>query len=168
MKKIMLMALFLLILFPVITVSAQDQAPNWYLKSLGGVVATDAQLQKGEVSGTAKIEFVRLVYKDKIAIGGSYWDINNGDQQWEDYAGKIYFFGRNPKLEHFYPYLFIAGAVTHDPDGEKALGDFTYDGGFGVIIPFIGVDFVGEFGAKHVDKDWLLSLTSGLQIGLDF
>ena len=152
-------------------VSAQAQAqtqPNWYIKSLGGVIASTDQLEQGKVSGTAKVEFVRLVYKNKIGIGGSYWDINNAGSNWEDYAGKLYFFARNPKLEKFYPYIFLASAMTHQEGSEKKLGEFTYDGGFGLIVPIGDLDVVTEFGAKRMTNWWLLSVVAGLEMGLDF
>lgn len=164
MRKLLFVFAIVLLLSP--SVLAEN---DWFFKGQGGVFSTNSALKDGEVWGTAQFEFVRIVFGDHIAIGGTYQDINGAEEQWEDYAGAIYLYTRNPRLKKFQPYLFTGGGLAHaSKEGAEVFGEGSFNGGFGLLIPIFDMGAVVEFGGKNIDGDWLMRLTAGLQIGLDF
>lgn len=170
----------LLVLFSVAMVQAET-LHNYYFRIQGGVMATSSQLEQGDVWGTAKMDFLRPVYKDMIAIGGTFENIKNADSDWENYGGKVYFFTRSvEKAKVSKPgsggglleetkaqiYLFTGLGGTHESGGSFAEGSF--GGGVGLMFPLLGATTIMEFEASQMKDDWFFGLTGGWQIGLDF
>lgn len=154
---------------------------NYYFRIQGGVQATSSQLEQGDVWGTVKAEFLRPVYKDMIAIGGTFENIKNADEDWRKYGGRAYFFSRTIEKDRVSKpgsggglseenkaqlYLFTGLGGTHESGGSFAEG--SYCGGVGLMFPLLGATTIVEFEASQMKKDWFFGLTAGWQIGLDF
>jgi len=154
---------------------------NYYFRITGGVRATDTQLKNGDVWGTAKVSFLRPVFKDMIAVGGNFENIKNADGNWENYGGTVYFFTRKvEKVEVSKPgsgkglseenkaqiYLFTGLGGTHESGGSFA--EASFNGGVGLMFPMLGATTIVEFEATQMIEDWFFGLTAGWQIGLDF
>jgi len=170
-----------LLVFALTTVAQAES--NWYLRAQGGFMGTTSQLQQGKVWGTAEFSFLRPVYGEtgNIAIGGSYQDVKNADESWENYTTKIYYFPVGVKKETVskpgaggglieqhktQPYIFTGGGGTHESGGSFAEGSF--NGGIGIMFPLMGANSMIELGASRMKDQWLFSFTGGLLIGLDF
>lgn len=168
----------------VFALTAVTQAePSWFLRLQGGFMGTTSQLQKGDVWGTAEFSFLRPVYGEtgNIAIGGSYQDVKNADENWEAWTGKVYYFPVGVKRETVsrpgaggglteqhktQPYIFTGVGGTHESGGSFAEGSF--NGGVGVMFPLMGANSMVEFGASRMKDQWFLSFTGGLLISLKF
>lgn len=154
---------------------------NYYFQIQGGVMGTSSQLGEGNVSGTAKVGFLRPVYKDMIAVGGNFENIKNADSDWENYGGRVYFFTRSvEKAKVSKPgsggglteenktqiYGFTGLGGTHESGGSFA--EASFGGGVGLMFPLMGATTIVEFEASQMKDDWFFGLTGGWRIGLDF
>lgn len=179
------MAKKLLILTALLLFAVSVQAEtlhNYYFRIQGGVMATASQLEQGDIWGTAKIGFLRPVYKDRIAVGVNFENLKNADTDWENYYGRVYFFTRKvEKIEVSKPgtgrglmeenktqiYLFTGLGGTHESDGDE-FAEVSFNGGVGLMFPMLGTTSIIEFEASEMKDDWFFGLTAGWQIGLDF
>lgn len=182
-KKLLLCVLIggFLNLIPFDKPQAQQGQPTWYIRGQGGILFTVTQLEEdAKVAGVTEWGFLRLVgLGDHIAIGGNYEALNNQGENWRDYRGKVYFFSRNVKANNakrpvgmlglWDPkpqiYLTLGPGWTDDAkQGED--GQVSFNSGFGVLFPLWGATPFVEFGGLYAMKEWVFSLTGGLQIGL--
>lgn len=157
-KMVMFVATALFLFGFCLPTQAKD---DWFFRGVGGVLGTRSQIEEGDINGTAQFTFGRVIWKDMIAISGQYWDINNGEHNWEDYTGKLYFFTRSIKSGKPQIYMFTAGGGTHG--GESAFADGSFNGGFGFLTPqFWEIQALVEFSGAYLEKGWLYTAMLGV------
>ncbi|MBV6341079.1 hypothetical protein [Candidatus Magnetobacterium casense] len=168
-KKLLVVAVVLsLVLLPAM-VQSQEKEGSWFFQGQGGVFSKYSVLKEGHVYGMASMNFMKMVLGKKLAVRGNYQDVEGAGEDWNDYTGEVVFFTRDPNLHKFQMYLLVGAGMAHSPSGEESdFAESSFSGGFGLIIPIRGLDFLLEGKAKRLDTDWIGQLTTGMQVGLDF
>jgi hypothetical protein len=143
-----------------------------WLKGQGGATFNYSQLQKSEFRAIANFEALQRVWGKNVFIGVQYRDINNAPVgSWEDYTGKAYVYTRDPigsiTLKKPQIYLMVGSGLAHQSNSDE-LGKFSFNGGCGILIPTGLANFIVELNGANIDKDWIVTVTAGIQVGIDF
>lgn len=162
-KKLVLMCLAVLLLTAPVSAGVIEDS---YAKVHGGVKATASEVEQGDFEGIIIAGFVFPIWWH-IYGEGSYTNMKEAGPDWSNYAGKLLFFAKNPRERQLNSYAFMAGTLTHDPDGEDEFGNTGYDAGLGVIWPMLGSRWFMEAAGKQTPERTTWTLTAGVMVGLD-
>lgn len=168
-KKLLLCVLiggFFNLIWPAPETWAQDHTK--FIRGHGGLIATGEQIENGKVYGTFRIDGLFKTYKWIYGIVG-FQDILTGKAvDGENYDAGVCYFTRDPNSPKPQLYLIVGNGITHISGNGKS-GEYTYGGGFGVLIPWsaLGVTLMGQIKVTQIVSDRLIHLSFGIQSGLD-